>query len=254
MRLTVVGCSGSYPGPDSPASCYLIEHDDGARTWRILLDLGNGALGVLHNHADPLAIDAVLISHLHPDHCIDMCGYHVLRKYHPRGAQPRIPVWGPAGTADRLARAYDLPIAPGMSGEFDFSEYDVTGAPIEIGPFSIEPFEVLHPVTAYALRVTCADRSLVYSGDTAACAGLDRAAAGADLFLCEASFRDVDDNPPDIHLTGVEAGATATRARVERMVLTHIPPWYDAEAMAAEARSSYAGPVDLASRAATYDI
>ncbi len=252
MRLTVVGCSGSYPGPESPASCYLLEHEEAGRTWRILLDLGNGALGALHNYADPLAIDAVLISHLHPDHCIDMCAYHVLRKYHPSGPQPRIPVWGPRGTAPRLARAYGLPSTPGMSGEFDFLGYD--DRPIEIGPFTIEPVAVLHPVVAYALRIACAGRTLTYSGDTAACQGLDRAAEGADLFLCEASFRDGDDNPPEVHLTGLEAGATATRARVGRLVLTHIPPWHEADLLASEARSTYEGPVDLATPAATYDV
>ena len=98
MRLTVVGCSGSYPGPDSPASCYLLEQDDeDGRTWRILLDLGSGALGALHHYADPLTIDAVALSHLHPDHCLDLCGFYVLRKYHPSGAQPRLPVYGPGG-------------------------------------------------------------------------------------------------------------------------------------------------------------
>jgi ribonuclease BN (tRNA processing enzyme) len=68
MRLTIVGCSGSYPGPESPASCYLLESDDGERTWRVLVDFGNGALGALHKYVDPLTIDAVLVSHLHADH------------------------------------------------------------------------------------------------------------------------------------------------------------------------------------------
>ena len=95
-----------------PAATSL-EADDGGRTWRILLDLGSGALGALQRYADPLAIDAVFLSHLHADHCLDLCGYYVLRRYHPDGHQPLIPVWGPAGTADRMARAYDLPARPG---------------------------------------------------------------------------------------------------------------------------------------------
>ena len=103
MKLTVIGCSGSYPGPESPASCYLLEADHDGRTWRIVLDLGNGALGALHRYADPLTIDAVLLSHLHADHCIDLTSYYVLRKYHPGGALPRIPVWGPQGVARRMA-------------------------------------------------------------------------------------------------------------------------------------------------------
>ncbi len=156
MRLTVVGCSGSYPGPDAPASCYLLEADHvdeqgEQRTWRILLDLGSGALGTLHRYADPLSIDAVLLSHLHADHCLDLCGYYVLRRYHPTGHQPRIPVWGPIGTADRMARAYDLPIEPGMSAEFDFRTWD---GPIRIGPFDVEPVPVDHPVPAFGMRVT----------------------------------------------------------------------------------------------------
>ena len=83
VRLTVIGCSGSYPGPDSPASCYLLEQEHEGRTWRVLMDLGSGALGALQRYVDPLSIDAVLLSHLHADHCLDLCGYYVMRKYHP---------------------------------------------------------------------------------------------------------------------------------------------------------------------------
>ena len=122
MRITVIGCSGSYPGPDSPASCYLLEADDAdGRTWRVLLELGNGALGALHNYIDPLSVDGVLVSHLHPDHYMDLCGYYVLRRYGPQGPQRPIPVWGPAGIADRMAHAYGLPLDPGMREDFDFA-------------------------------------------------------------------------------------------------------------------------------------
>ena len=153
MRLTIIGCSGSYPGPDSPASCYLLEADDAdGRTWRVLLDLGNGALGALHQYVDPLAIDAVLLSHLHADHCLDLCGYYVMRKYHPTGPQPRIPVWGPAGTADRMARAYDLPTGPRHARTSSTS--GTWAGPVEIGPFAVTPVPVAHPVDAFGLRVT----------------------------------------------------------------------------------------------------
>lgn len=251
MRLTIVGCSGSYPGPTSPASCYLLEAEHEGRTWRILLDLGNGALGELHNHADPLTIDAVLVSHLHADHCMDLCGYYVMRKYHPSGPQPKIPVWGPSGTADRMARAYDLPLDPGMHEEFDFR---VLGDPVQIGPFSVEPRRVVHPVAAFAFRVTANGRTLAYSGDTGPCAELDELATGAHLLLAEASFRSGADNPPDLHLTGADCGRTASRAGVERLVLTHIPPWYSTDVALDEARAEWDGPVDLARVGATYDV
>lgn len=261
FRLTVVGCAGSYPGPDSPASCYLLEAEGpdadapgGTRTWRVLVDLGNGALGALQRHADPLGIDAVLLSHLHADHCLDLCGYYVMRKYHPTGTQPRIPVWGPDGTADRLARAYDLPLDPGMNEEFDFREYPAEHAPLRIGPFTVEAHEAYHPVTAFALRVTAGGRTLAYSGDTAPCRGLDHAAAGADLLLAEAAFRSVDENPPGVHLTGADAGRIATRAGAGRLVLTHVPAWFDPADARAEAVQHFSGPTNVAVAGASYDV
>ncbi len=251
MRLTVVGCSGSYPGPDSPASCYLLEADLDGRTWRVLLDLGSGALGPLHRYADPLAIDAVFLSHLHADHCLDLCGYHVLLRYHPDGHQPRVPVWGPAGTADRMARAYDLPLDPGMHEEFDFRTYDGV---VDVGPFRVEPVAVAHPVSAFGLRVTADGRTLGYSGDTAPCAGLDTVARDVDLLLAEASFHTEAENPPGIHLTGADCGDTAARSGTRRLLLTHVPPWHDREQALAEARAAYDGPVDLARAGDVHEV
>lgn len=248
----MIGCAGSFPGADSPASCYLVEADADGRTWRILLDLGSGALGSLQRFADPLSIDAVLLSHLHPDHCLDMCGFYVFRKYHPTGAQPAIPVWGPLGVAHRLAHAYDLPTIPGMTAEFTFAEYDEL--PISIGPFRITPVPVVHPVPAYAFRVEADDRVLVYSGDTGPCYGLTRAAAGADLLLAEASFRDGEPNPPDLHLTGRDCGEVAQAAGVGSLVITHVPSWHDAATAVAEASAAYDGPVAAAYTGATYDV
>ena len=87
MRVTVVGCAGSFPGPDSPASCYLLE----AEGYRMVIDLGNGALGVLQRFAGLFSIDAICLSHLHADHCIDLGVYWVARQYSPDGSQPPIP-------------------------------------------------------------------------------------------------------------------------------------------------------------------
>ena len=251
MRVTVVGCSGSYPGPTSSASCYLVEADLDGRTWRILLDLGSGALGTLQRLADATAIDAVFLSHLHADHCLDLCGYYVMRKYHPGGALPRIPVWGPADTAGRMARAYDLDDDPGMTEEFDFREHD--GA-VVVGPFTVLPVEVNHPVLAYGLRVEAGGRVLAYTGDTGPTPVLDDLARDVDLFLAEASFRSRDTNPPDLHLTGADGGEVAERAGVKRLVLTHVPPWFDPQDALAEATSAYDGPTELAVPGAVYDI
>lgn len=252
MRLTVIGCSGSYPGPDSPASCYLLEADHEGRIWRVLVDLGSGALGTLQRYVDPLTLDAVLLSHLHPDHYFDISGLYVIWKYHPSGPQRRIPVHGPAGVARQAARAYGLPPEPGMGAEFDFREYD--DAPIHLGPFVVRPTRVVHPVPAYGLRIEADGRTLAYSGDTGPCQALVDLAKGADVLLAEAAFVTGADNPVDLHLTGTDAGRAAHDAAVGRLVLTHIPPWHDAELALAEARSTYSGPVELARTGARFDL
>ena len=252
MKLTVVGCSGSFPGPESPASCYLLEADHDGRTWRVLLDLGSGALGALQRFADPLSIDAVLFTHLHPDHYFDISGLYVVWKYHPAGPRRRIPVWGPAGTAVQVARAYGLENDPGMAAEFDFREYD--GQPIELGPFTVRTARVAHPVPGYALRVEADGRVLAYSGDTGPCAALADVAAQADLLLCEAAFVADRDNPKDLHLTGAQAGEVADQAKVGALVLTHIPPWHDPQQVLAEARSTFSGRLELATSGATYSL
>jgi ribonuclease BN (tRNA processing enzyme) len=251
MRLTVVGCAGSYPGPDSPASCYLLEADADGRTWRILLDLGSGALGALHRYVDPLSIDAVFLSHLHADHCLDLTGYYVMRKYHPSGQQPPIPVWGPEGTADRMARAYDLPTEPGMRAEFDFQVYD--GA-VDLGPFHVEPVAVSHPVPAFGLRVSADGRTLGYSGDTGPCQGLDQVACDVDLLLAEASFRTGDANPEELHLTGTQAGVAASGSGARRLLITHVPPWHDPQDALSEARTTYDGDLALARAGLVLDV
>jgi ribonuclease BN (tRNA processing enzyme) len=240
MKLTVVGCSGSFPGPDSAASCYLVEADD----FRVVLDLGNGALGALQRYARLDAIGAVLLSHLHADHVIDMTSYYVVRRYHPDGTMPTLPVWGPTDTAERLARAYDLPNDPGMTHEFAFTTFP--DEPFTVGPFQVQAVPVRHPVEAYALRLEHDGRTLVYSGDTGPTDALLEIARGADVFLCEAAFLSDRPNPPDLHLTGAEAGGYAAAAGVGRLVLTHVPPWGDPVAAEAEARAAYAGPLELA--------
>jgi ribonuclease BN (tRNA processing enzyme) len=229
-----------------------ISGDGRPRTYRVLLDLGSGALGPLQRHLAVADVDAVCLSHLHADHCLDLCGLYVALKYHPDLAgRRRVPVFGPHGTAGRLARAYDLPEDPGMSAELDVHEWSA-GEPVVFGPLSVTPFRVEHPVEAYALRVTGPSETgeravtVTYSGDTDACEGLVGAAAGADVLLCEAAFHEGRDTVRGIHLTGLRAGETARDAGVGRLVLTHLPPWNDPQRSLAEASKVWSGPLDLA--------
>ncbi|WNM25223.1 MBL fold metallo-hydrolase [Demequina capsici] len=245
MRLTVVGCSGSLPGPASPASCYLLQADDAdGRTWSIVLDLGSGSVGALQRYVDPRDVDAIAISHTHADHCADLAVLDVLLKYHPDGPIA-LPVHGPFGLATRIAE---------LRGADDHSEALPAyawqpGAPVSIGPMTVTCAAVEHPVPAYGLRIEGPSEQggtavLAYSGDCDVCPGLGEVAADADVLLCEASFLESEDAPRGLHLTGARAGQVAQVAGVGRLLLTHVPPWTEPYEVVAEAAAEYAGPLD----------
>jgi ribonuclease BN (tRNA processing enzyme) len=249
VRITVIGCSGSFPGPDGPASCYLLE----AEGFRLLLDLGNGSVGALQRHARLDAIDAVCLSHHHADHCLDMCPFWVARTFGPDGQLPRIPVYGPTGTARRMAQAYGLEEHPGMAVAFDF----VTLVPgtRQIGPFQVTVAHMNHPVETFGFRVEHAGRSLAYSADTGQSPALVDLASGADLLLCEASYLSGPAVGPDMHLTGRQAAEHAARAGVGHLMLTHLVPWNDQQRTLEEASSVGLGvPVSLASPGHAVDL
>lgn len=247
MKLTVLGCSGSLPGADSPASGYLVEEDG----YRLVLDLGHGALGTLQRHVAPHEVDAIVLSHLHGDHCIDLTAYVNVLRYGPHRRERRIPVIGPAGTRDRIETAYD-PLARklGLHELFEFS----TPRSGELGPFAVSVAAMNHPVPTYAISVSAGDRRLVYSGDTGESDALVSLASGADVLLCEASFGPDDPYLPDLHLTGKQAGEHAARAGVGRLIVTHVPPWNSRELAVAEAAAAFRGSVEAAQPGGQYWI
>jgi len=263
VKLTVVGCSGSVSGPESPASCYLVQAPyAGGTTFSLVLDLGPGAFGALYRYLDPAEVDAFALSHLHPDHCLDLCGYYVAAAYSPTAPWPRRLLLGPAGTPERLARAYEVrrrngspaEPGPGIADHFDFRTWQPRQP---VGPFLVETAVVDHPVEAYAMRITedvPDGGTLVYSGDTGPCDALVELARGADLLLIEAASRGRPDNPPGLHLTGCQAAQTAQRAGVRAAVLTHIPPWSDPDQVLAEALPHFSGPLSLAVPGASWEI
>jgi ribonuclease BN (tRNA processing enzyme) len=239
MQVTIVGWAGSFPGPDSPASCYLIEAAD----FRLILDLGNGALGALQRYTALSDVDAICLSHLHADHCVDMLGYSVFQNYHPEGPRPRIPVYGPPGTGDRLTLALGSQ-SKGMAEAFEF----MTLAPgsIEIGPLTITTAWMRHPVETFGFRIEHAGQVVAYSADTGPCDELVTLARDADLLLAEASYVDGPDLPPDLHLTARQAAEHAARAGAAELVLTHLVPWNDPAVSQGQAAAAYDGRLRLA--------
>lgn len=256
MRVTVLGCSGSFAGPLSPSSSYLLQQVVDGRLWSIVLDLGSGALGPLQRHLSPDQLDAVVLTHLHPDHCVDLCGLYVSRRYRPAGPLPsRLPVYGPSGTAERLQLMYHGLEPGGMEAQFDFGVV-VDAAPLVIGPFTLTPYAVNHPVEAFGYRVVADGAVLAYTGDTDDCANLTPLLRDADLALMDSAFVDGrDDEVRDIHLSGSRAATAAVRAGgVQRLVLTHIPAWNDPEVCRAQAATVWPGDVELAHADAVYQL
>lgn len=256
MKLTVLGCSGSFAGPNSPASSYLVQADDAAgRTWSIVLDLGNGSLGALQRHLSPLDVDAVFISHLHPDHCADLSGLYVVRKYHPEGSPGHpLPVHGPAGTQEHMVRMYFDADPDEMAQQFAVAEV-VDTTPVHLGPFTITPYAVEHPVPAFGYRVEGGGVTLAFTGDTDTCENLAPLMAGADLVLADSAFIDGRDDTRGIHLTGSRAAQAAIDAGgVGRLMLTHIPAWNDPAVCRAQAAAVWPGDVELAVADAAYDV
>lgn len=248
MQLTILGCSGTFPGPLGPCSSYLLEADG----FRLLLDVGNGSLGPLQARVGLQGVDAILLSHLHGDHCLDLVAYSYARRYHPEAPLPVLPVYGPKDTQKRLCGAFEDWPEDALCEVYDFR--DLAPGHRAVGPFSIAMDRVSHPIEAYAFRISVGDKTLTYSGDTGSSENLDRLAEGADLLLCEASWHDSPRNPPGVHMSGREAGETAKRAAARHLVLTHIVPWADPPALLEEASGVFGGPITLAQPGLVFDL
>ena len=258
MRLVVVGCAGSVAGPEMPTSCYIVEAKAQGRTWRIVLDLGAGSFGPLRAVMDPAELDAVFISHGHPDHCADLTALSVWLRYGPPAQHPRepMPLYGPEGI-DRRLRELEGDVDDG--GEADARGADADGGPfawsamaagdeVRIGPFTVTAFEAWHPVPALAYRIAGPAAAggqavLTFTGDTDLSEAVIAAARDADLVLAEAGWAHREVNPPGIHMTGAQAGQLAHRAGAARLVVTHVASWVDPAATLTQARAVHGDAV-----------
>lgn len=242
MELTVLGACGTYPGPGGACSGYLLRHE-GFTLW---IDAGHGTLSNLQRHVPASEVDAVFISHAHPDHFVDLYPFFYALTCRP-DCSGTVPVYGPAPAQERIGLMLSK-----KDGKEIFSrvlpwQRFAAGEVVEAGPLSLRAFGSAHSTENLTLRVEAGGKTLCYSGDTGPNPDLERAAAGADLFLCEASWLEDDHTIPDpIHLRAREAGEAATRARVGRLVLCHIWPHNDLQVSRAQAAAAFGGQLDLA--------
>jgi len=227
---------------------------------RLVLDLGNGTLARLESICDSFDITALLFSHLHPDHCADFSGLITTRRYFPNPPfdpfERRLPVYAPAEAPSRFAALHapseEDRLTTDLGDVFDFQP--LCAGTFRVGDVEVTVSPMAHICEAYGFRVTHDGRSVVYTGDTARCAELDRLAADTDVLLCEASWVNQGSYPGNLHMTGKEAGQLARDARVGRLLLTHILPWTDKDAVFADASEAFAGTVTVVEQGDVFQI
>jgi len=238
MQLTVLGGCGAWPTSVQACSGYLVEYAG----FRLLVDPGYATLPRLLDHGTVDAVDAVLISHGHPDHCADL--NPLLRARGLSDAPPPpLPVYAPHGAADAVL-ALDR---PGMlAAAYRLHEFK-PGDRFDIGPFTTETWLLPHFVPNAGIRLTTPDAVLAYTGDTGPSPDIPRLAQGADLLLSEATYiRRVPTADAPYLLTARLAGQYAEQAGAARLMLTHLWPGTDPEAAREAAADAFAHPIDVA--------
>jgi ribonuclease BN (tRNA processing enzyme) len=241
LKLTILGASAAWAEhPGRPSSCYMIEIGDAA----ILLDLGQGSLGSLFPHRDPSSLQAVVVSHMHGDHHVDLIPLRNLL-YYNYGEPRRIGLHLPAG----LRQRYD--VFMGEDGFLDFMDgQDVQEGVWQIGPFIVQAHPVTHAENSHAFRVTDAadpdGPGLVYSGDCGVADDLLPLLRVGDTLLCEAFWSTLEPIPSANHLSAAQASDVARRGGAAQLILTHILESHDPPAALAAAKDIFPGRVELA--------
>ncbi len=249
MQLDVLGCSGTYPAPDRPASGYLISH----LSTHILCDAGFGVLGELLRRIEPDELDAVVLSHRHPDHCADFMALHHALAYGPYEVTG-LPVYAASGIADRIAEFLGAGEGHVLFRTFDFHEVGEDNH-VSVGPVELRFGVTAHSVPTVATRFEAGGRTLVYSADTGPGGGFPALCEGASVVLAEASIPgERGDGQFAHHLTASEAGEIAAATGAETLILTHLRPSLDHQLSAAAARAAFAGKVAIASPGDVYQI
>jgi ribonuclease BN (tRNA processing enzyme) len=240
MELIVLGSSAAYPDAGGAASGYLLRHD-GFNLW---IDCGTGTLSNVQRHVPHDEIDAILISHEHPDHCVDLYPLYIARTFHPEPL-PKLPVYGLTGVFDRV-RGLERDIDGTWMGDVLDMRAVEPGSSFEIGPFRIASRLLPHWVPNIGVRIEADGLALAYTGDTGPDPAIEEIASGVDLLVAEASWQDGHQSPQRYHLTSREAAEHARRAEATRLMLSHFWPGTDREVSRAQAEEAYQGEIVLA--------
>lgn len=241
LTLDIIGAGPAYSDrPGATGAAYLVRYGDTS----VLMDLGQGAFTRLASTIEPSALDAVLISHLHPDHYIDLVP---LRHYLRYEFEPprRVSVYGPTGLGDRL---------DGLHAQAGFTAAVLDASALSPGTFvvgdlDVQAARIAHTDDSFGFRIAArgTDRpGLVYSGDCGRAEDLDPLVRPGDTLLSEVSFGPGPVEPGAMHLDGPMVGRLARRADAGRVILTHLQMGYDPDATLASVRAAYPGDVAFA--------
>jgi ribonuclease BN (tRNA processing enzyme) len=238
VEVVVLGAHGTWPPAGGATSGLLVRHDGG----NVMLDVGTGTIAKLQEHVGLFDLDAVFISHSHPDHVADLYAYVLARLFSPEHP-PRIPLYVAPKVLERFA-----PLLRDDSGDmrvddvFEVHEVEF-GEDVRVDPFRIATAAMRHSVPTFGVRVEADGAVMAYSADTGPADELVGLASGAHLLVAEASWQEDGAERPPIHLTAREAGEAASRAGAGRLVLTHIRPHLDRDRSREEATGAFTGEV-----------
>jgi ribonuclease BN (tRNA processing enzyme) len=241
-----MGSSGTFPVPGRPASGYLIEQSE-TRVW---CDAGPGTFVTLP--VDSYLVDAIVISHQHPDHCADLFAAFHAWTYCP---EPRkgVPLYAPQSVWDRVSGFLDGGQGSVLKETFEFMPV-WSGDSIEIGEIGVTFVEMDHSVPTVGSRWEAENRTLFFTGDTGPAGDWRSTAHNVDVLLSEAAYQARSESDYPHHLTATEAGQIAREVGADRLVLTHIPPYLDVSRSIHDAEVAFDRPVSVAMPGASFDV
>lgn len=254
MRTIALGTNAAYPGPNNACTGWLVEEGG----THLLLDCGTGVLSRLQLSLPLSNLSAVVITHMHADHFLDLLPLRYAYKYGLQPTPPPLDIFLPPGGRAFLQQM----VSPfGMENEanffdpvFQLQEYNPSEG-LQLGPLTLTFAPTEHYIPAWAVAIQAGGR-LVYTGDTAPSQNVGELAKGADLLISEATYLSLEEESPERrgHLTAREAGELAAYAQPRRTLLTHLWPHRDPQQVLAHARKAFSGALEVAQVGASYEV
>lgn len=244
MKLTVIGPWGGYPKANGASAGYLLEHEG----YHLLIDCGSAVLSKLQQYIEPEQLDAVIISHYHPDHIADIGVLQhalIIGKYMNKEIKT-LPIYGHVEDKHGFQSLFFDDVTKGVAYE--------ENQELHIGPFKVTFLRTKHPVPCFAMRIETKSSVFVFTGDSSYLDTFSSFATNADILLCESNFYGDMDGAAAGHMTSFEAGQIAQAAQVKHLILTHLPQYGDLEKLKIEASEKFSGNILIAEEGLTLEL